>query len=676
MITRVLPGFASIIILVSCSKTTENSFPAFTPVPYQDVVITSGFWKAKIDSNQQNGIPSCFNSCDYSLVNFDIAAGVSDAKREGTEATDSDVYKVIQGAAHALDHHPDPPLEQFVDSLIDRIGAAQWEDGYLNTYWTINDPSKRWTRIETRHELYCAGHLFEAAAAYYEVTGKRKLLDIAIRMADHIDLVFGPGKLENVSGHEEIELALIRLYEVTDEERYLKLAEFFLEERGNPERLAYRASLGDNDPNFGTPERFLIPEYRQDHLPVIDQRKATGHAVRAAYLYSGMADYARVSGSQEYMPALNAIWEDIVLKKIYVTGAIGTAQFHDEGFGSDYNLPNESAYCETCSAIALMLWNYRMEQLTGDSKFADLFELTLYNGGISGGSARGDRFFYTNPLEGNEGNNRHPWYEPGCCPSNFVRFIPQIDQYIYGQNDDKIYVNQFIGSTASLNINGSKIELEQETNYPWEDKVAITIQSDKPVKANILIRIPGWARGNFFPGGLYKYHTHTHTDTHTQLGNTGGYTEKREQLTVNGEQGFKVKVNGKKVKSNFNEKGYLSLQRKWKNGDLIQIELDMEPRLVEGRPEIKDVEGQQVLTRGPVIYCLEGIDNSVILENPGLYKYTTQELNIQANNELTYGINTISGEMSKIENHQLIKFTAIPYFSWRNRGATKMRVWF
>jgi len=654
---KVLLVITVLLLIFSCkNRSKETSIAAYTPVSFKKVKITDNFWLSKIDSNQQNGIPGCFESCNHSLINFDIAAGESTAKREGTIASDSDVYKIIQGAAHTLDHISDPALEQFVDSLIVRIVAAQEEDGYLYTHWSISDLSQRWTQIETKHELYCAGHLFEAAAAYYQVTGKRKLLDVAIRLADHIDSVFGPGKLENISGHQEIELALIKLFEVTGENRYLNLAEFFLEERGNPERLAYRASLGDKDPNFGTPERFLKPAYRQDHLPVKDQRKATGHAVRAAYLYSGMTDYARITGSGDYLPALKSIWHDIVDKKIYVTGSIGTAEFHDEGFGSEYSLPNKSAYCETCSAIALMLWNYRMAALTGEAKYLDLFELTLYNGGLSGGSAKGDRFFYTNPLEGNPRHNRHPWYEPGCCPSNFVRFIPQIDQFIYGQKNNTIYINQFIGSELSATINNNNLLLKLSTNYPWDNIVDIEIELSGKVKAGINIRIPAWLRGQFYPGELYQYST----------------ANEENELSVD----LIVSVNGRKVSLQVDDKGFICLNRTWKNMDKIHIEFSMPVKLVEGHPNIKDVEDQKVLSRGPVIYCLEELDNKLIMENPDLFEYIPGEFIIQTNNEFTHGINTISGRMQYKDSEKSVEFKAIPYFSWRNRGPTNMLVWF
>lgn len=653
----------TVLILSSCQESHETTFPAYNPVSYQQVTITDAFWLAKIDSNHQNGIPGCFESCDHSLVNFDIAAGISDAKRQGTEATDSDVYKIIQGAAHALDHHPDPELEKYIDALIDRIAAAQEDDGYLDTYWSIKDISRRWTMIETRHELYCAGHFFEAACAYYEVTGKRKILDMAIKLADHIDSVFGKGKLENIPGHQEIELALFRLYEVTGEERYFKLAEYFLEERGNPERLAYRAGLGEKDPNFGIPARWLKPSYRQDHIPVKDQRKATGHAVRASYMFSGMADYSRISGSDIYMPALNALWNDIVDKKIYVTGSIGTAEFHDEGFGSEYSLPTDAAYCETCSAIALMFWNHRMAALTGDARFSDLFELTLYNGGISGGSASGDLFFYTNPLEATPKKKRNPWYEPGCCPSNFVRFIPSIDQYIYGQNETDIFVNQFIGSKLETQVDGVDFNLELSSAYPWNNTVEIKVNCNKTVKTNLMIRIPGWVRGEFYPGDLYSYSS----------------SQSSEQSSQSSELSFQriaVNLNGKKKMIDVNDKGYISLDRKWKDGDVVHIEFDMPVRLVEGNPNLKDVEGQKVLTRGPVLFCLEGVDNPSILENPENYKFNSEDFSVQADNTLTFGINTIQGNMNQVEGGESVRFNAIPYFAWRNRGPSAMRIWF
>lgn len=659
---------ASLLVVNSCQTGESTDFPAYQPISFQQVSIQDEFWSAKIDSNHQKGIPGCFEACDYSLVNFDIAAGISDAERQGTEASDSDVYKIIQGAAHALDHHPDPVLENYVDQLIDRIAAAQQADGYLNTYWTIKDLSRRWTMIETRHELYCAGHFFEAATAYYQVTGKRKMLDMAIQLADHIDSVFGPGKLENIPGHQEIELALFNLYEVTGEERYFKLAGYFLEERGNPKRLAYRASLGERDPNFGIPARWLKPSYRQDHIPVKEQRKATGHAVRASYMFAGMADYTRLSKSEVYMPALNALWQDIVNKKIYINGSIGTTEFHDEGFGSEYSLPTDKAYCETCSAIALMLWNYRMASLTGDARFSDLFELTLYNGGLSGGSASGDRFFYVNPLEGHPNHEREAWYEPGCCPSNFVRFVPQIDQFIYGQNENRIYVNQFVGSELTTSVGEEQLLLKQTTAYPWKNTVNLELRLDRKTRINLMIRIPGWARGKFYPGDLYGY-----------SGAQGGSSESTEHRVPSSNKtdpSVILRLNGRNQAIRVNELGYISLDRKWTDGDQVELSFEMPVKLVSANPLVKDVEGQQVLTRGPVLYCLEGIDNQFVMENSKQYGYLDGDFRLAPSDDISRGINFINGYLINRETKDQVGFSAIPYFAWRNRGATEMRVWF
>ncbi len=645
--------------LFSCQPTHQP--PGFEPVHFSEVEIGSDFWSAKIDSNHQNGIPGCFESCDHSLVNFDIAAGISDSVRKGTEATDSDVYKIIQGAAHALDHRPDHELEAYIDRLIDRIAAAQEDDGYLNTYFKIRGLEDRWTLIKTRHELYCAGHLFEAAADYFEVTGKTKLLDMATNLADHIDSLFGPGKLEETSGHQEIELALIRLYEVTGEERYLSLAEYFLEERGNPERLEREKTLGENDAYANVPKRWLKSSYRQDHLPVKDQHSATGHAVRAAYLYRGMSDFARVRQTDRYDEALNKLWNDIAKKKIYITGSIGTAQFHDEGFGSDYNLPNATAYCETCSAIALMYWNHSMLSMTGDAKYADLFELTLYNGGISGGSAVGDRFFYTNPLEGNPRQNRRPWYEPGCCPSNFVRFIPMIDQFIYGTNEETIVINHFIGSKLKTKLFGKSLTIEQATNYPWHDQVDINIEPERSQKFTLKIRIPAWLNNNFIPGDLYQY---------AELAKES-QVQSQDLATP-----LMVSINGSLLEAPVIDSGYLILTRKWQPNDQISINMNMPIRLVEGRPEIKDVANQQVLTRGPVVYCLEEIDNPEVFQAPHDFKYQVKSTELIREDAITHGIYAIKGNMLNQQTGDEVTFKAIPYFAWRNQGPTAMQVWF
>jgi DUF1680 family protein len=375
-------------------------FPIVENVSFQDVKITDNFWRPKIEKNRVAGIRSALKECSQSMENFDISAGKKKGEHKGNVASDSDVYKVIQGAAYALHHTPDKELEATIDSLIIRIVAAQQPDGYLFTYWTINDPSQQWQDIPKKHELYCAGHLIEAAVAYYQATGKRKFLDAAIRFANHIDSVFGPNKRLEVPGHAEIELALYKLHKVTHEKKYLDLSAFFVDERGDPKRMTVeKITPPDRDPNANTPQRWRPPSYKQDHLPVTKQYYAVGHAVRACYLYSSMADISMENKDSKYLPALDSIWNDIVGKKLYITGGIGTRQFHDEGFGSAYLLPNDQAYCETCSNIALTFWNRRMNLFHGEAKYTDLVELTMYNAGISGVSLSGDRFFYTNPME-------------------------------------------------------------------------------------------------------------------------------------------------------------------------------------------------------------------------------------------------------------------------------------
>lgn len=625
---------------------------SFDPVPFSRVTVDDDFWTPRIDSNRINGIPGCFAACNYSLVNFDIAAGHSNATREGTLASDSDVYKIIQGVAHALDHDRDARLEAFTDSLIERIAAAQEPDGYLDTYFTILFPEKKWINEEQNHELYCAGHLFEAAADYYQVTGKRRLLDVAIRLADHIDQKFGKGKLEEVSGHEEIELALVSLYEVTREKRYLDLAVFFLEERGNPQRLQRKAQPIENDPNEKTPKRYRKPEYRQDHIPVRDQMTAVGHAVRAAYLYCGMADMARETGSDEYLPALVSLSNDIITRKIYVTGATGTSEYKDEGFGSGA-LKNSEAYCETCSSIALMLWNSRMAGLTGESRYADLFELTLYNGGLSGVSLSGNRFFYENPLESAGHDQRDTWYEPGCCPSNMVRFIPQIDRFIYGQKDNRIFVNQFIGSTAEIMLPEGPVTLTQTTGYPRTGKVMMQLSLKKDTRFAVNIRIPSWVRGEFFPGGLYGY----------------------EVAPIDTLTSFSVRINGIAKEYPVTGNGYVEIRRKWHNNDQIELLFDMPVSLVKGNPEIKDVTGKSVLTRGPVVYCLESVDNPELFSDFGACKMDKKSVKSVFLPDLLGGVSVITGTAICTGNKPAVTFTAIPYYAWSNRGLSAMRVW-
>jgi len=622
-------------------------------VSFLDVTITDHFWRQKIEINRVAGIRHALQQASQSIEYFDIAAGNKEGEHKGNLASDSDVYKIIQGAAYALYHTPDKELEAIIDSVIDRIVAAQQPDGYLFTYWTVHDLSQRWKDIERKHELYCAGHMFEAAAAYYQVTGKRKFLDAAMRFANHIDSIFGPDKRLEVPGHEEIELALYKLYEVTGEKRYLDLSIFFIDERGNPERIADALIPPEHDPNANTPRRWRHPSYRQDHLPVAEQYYAIGHAVRAGYLYSSMADIAMETKDAKYLPALDSIWNDIVRKKLYITGGIGTRQFHDEGFGSDYLLPNDQAYCETCSAIALTFWNRRMNLLHGDAKYADLVELTMYNSGISGVSLSGDRFFYTNPLESDGKHRRRAWFDPPCCPSNMVRFLPEIGSTIYGKRGNEIFVNQFIGSEASIALPDNKIKLTQETDYPWDGGISLKVDPETPVDFTLHIRIPGWAHGELLPGGLYHY-------------------AKDETLP---EKEVILKVNGRRIRKIHLERGYAVIHRKWKMGDMVEVELPMNVQMVAGNPRIEDAQGKVVLMRGPMVYCIEEIDNEGYFDDASEVHLLPAGLKAEYREDLLGGVVTISGDASLDAKGKKFDITAVPYYAWCNREQGQMKVW-
>jgi DUF1680 family protein len=662
---RIFLLMAGCSILVSCSgpETGYEENSAAGPhawqeqiveeVSFREVTLTDSFWGPKIETNRTASVRHALREASRSIEYFDIAAGKKEGDHEGNLASDSDVYKIIQGAAYALHHAPDPELEATIDSVIDRIVAAQQPDGYLFTYWTIKDPSQRWKDLERKHELYCAGHLFEAAAAYYQVAGKRKFLDAAMRLADHIDSIFGPDKRRDVPGHEEIELALYKLYEVTGEKRYLDLSIFFIDERGNPERIAGALVPPENDPNANTPNRWRHPSYRQDHLPVTEQYHAVGHAVRAAYLYSAMADIAMENGEAKYFPALDSIWQDIVGKKLYITGGIGTRQFHNEGFGTDYLLPNDQAYCETCSSIALTFWNRRMNLLHGDAKYADLMELTMYNSGISGVSLSGDRFFYANPLESDGKPQRRVWFNPPCCPSNVVRFLPEIGSTIYGRTDDAIYVNQFIGSRAAIVAAGHEITLIQRTDYPWDGKIGLEVNPATPVEFTLHIRIPGWAQGRLLPGGLYHY---------------------LEDETLP-EAGVVLKVNGKNVRNLHLKKGYAVISRKWKKGDRVELQLPLNARLVAGNPRIEDARGKAVLMRGPLVYCVEEVDNESYFDDVANAHLHPAAFEMKYRDDLLNGVVTIEGTVSSPTNGEAFSIKAIPYYAWNNRGQGRMKVW-
>jgi DUF1680 family protein len=539
---------------------------------------------------------------------------------------------------------PDAALETKIDSLIYLIGEAQEDDGYLFTNRTIMGENghewigkNRWEKVDDlSHELYNLGHFYEAATAYYQATGKSKILDIAIKSADLIDSVFGYGKLENWPGHQEVEIGLVKLYRVTGEKRYLGLAKFFLDIRG-------KDALGEKK------------TYNQSQIPVVEQTEAVGHSVRAAYMWSGMADVAALTGDQTYIDAITTIWEDVVYKKLYITGGIGAEGGH-EGFGGAYELPNARAYCETCAAIANVFWNHRMFLMTGDAKYIDVLERSLYNNVLSGVALSGDHFFYPNPLESAGQHKRSEWFGCACCPSNISRFIPSMPNYIYAQKDDQIYINLFVPSTTTFETGKGKLELSQKSNMPWDGNISVSIQPEKPVTTKLYIRIPGWASENPVPGNLYSFLESPSTNP-------------------------VFKVNGKEVTPKM-ENGYAVISKNWQPGDLVGIGLPYEIRKIKANPNIEDDRGKMALQLGPLVYCAEWADNGdtdllslVLPEN--------SRLSAEFRPALLGGVNVISGDAAGAEqtiasggdSASAPKFTAIPYYAWAHRGQGQMAVW-
>jgi len=613
------------------------------PVPFTSVKIQDKFWTPRQETSRKTTIPYCFEKCEETgrISNFAKAGGLMEGDFKGIFFNDSDLYKVIEGAAYSLQNYPDSVLEKYVDQIIDQIATAQWEDGYLYTYYSLpqRQPEKRWTNIRVHHELYCVGHFYEAAVAYYQATGKRKILDIALKNADLIDQVFGPNKKHAAPGHQEIEMGLVRLYRLTGEKRYLNLAKFFLDQRGNQA------------------EREIFGDYCQDHLPVTEQHAAVGHAVRAGYMYSGMADVAALTGNKSYINAIEKIWEDVVSRKYYITGGIGASR-HGEAFGEAYVLPNLTAYNETCAAIANVFWNHRMFLLNGHAKYLDVLEKTLYNGLLSGISLDGKHFFYPNPLEcdaefqfNQRDLTRKSWFNCSCCPVNVARIIPSLSGYIYAQQNEQIFVNLFIGSTAQINIKNQTVKINQQTDYPWNGQVNLEVEPEKALDFSILIRIPGWAREKPVPSNLYHF-------------------AKAQNATIT------IKVNGQPVK--WKEKnGFVVIQRLWKRGDTIQVDLPMPVRRVIANKKVIEDSGRVAIQRGPIVYCAEGVDNSNYVRNLALPENT--ELSSEHQSDLLGGITLLKGKgiAKEIGSPNTItpEIKLIPYYAWSHRGIGEMAVW-
>jgi len=615
------------------------------PVAFNLVNVVDKFWSPRLEINRAVTIPYCFQMCEETgrIRNFEKAAGLKEGKHEGIYFNDSDVYKVMEGAAYSLQVHPETMMRLYLDKLIAVMAGAQWEDGYLYTFYSLpqRQPEKRWTNEKDMHEQYCMGHLFEGAVAHYQVTGDKAFLDIATRCADYICQVFGPGKRTDPPGHQEIEIGLCKLYRVTGDGKYLDMAKFLLDSRGRK---------GNRGPDGNTG---LYGEYAQDHIPVIEQTEATGHSVRAAYMYTGMADVAALTGNMDYIKAIESIWHDVVGTKLYVTGGIG-ASGGNEGFSGKYELPNLTAYCETCASFANIFWNHRMFLMQGDAKYIDVLERTLYNAALSGIGANGDRFFYPNVLE-SKGSERSPWFDCACCPSNVARFVPSVPGYTYACRDKDVYVNLFISSDGTIQTAGTKVKLSQQTEYPWKGKTSIKVEPQKSERFTVCVRIPGWARNEAVPSDLYTFMTPV-DDKHT------------------------LKVNGKAISPSI-EKGYARIERQWQKGDTIELDLPMPVRRVIANEAVKADRGRVALQRGPIVFCLEGPDN----EGKVLTVAIADDAKLKSEHrpDLLNGVTVITGKAQvakrsgdgKVVAAGTRPFTAIPYYAWAHRGRAPMTVW-
>lgn len=617
----------------------------FSPVPFTSVRVTDSFWGQRLKASREVTIPLAFSKCEETgrYENFVKAAHPSESyKVGGLSFDDTDVYKTIEGASYLLQTYPDEKLEAYIDSVLEIVATAQEPDGYLYTARTMNPKhphewagSKRWEKVEElSHEFYNLGHMVEGAVAHYQATGKRNFLDIAIRYADCVCREIGPGEgqLVRVPGHQIAEMALARLYLVTGDRKYLDEAKFFLDQRGHTSRR---------------------DEYSQAHKPVVEQDEAVGHAVRATYMYAGMADVAALTGDTAYVHAIGRIWDNIVGKKLYITGGIG-ATANGEAFGKNYELPNMSAYCETCAAIGNVYVNYRLFLLHGEAKYYDVLERTLYNGLISGVSLDGGGFFYPNPLESRGQHQRQPWFGCACCPSNICRFIPSLPGYVYAVKDKDVYVNLFMSNEADLKVGKKDVVLEQQTRYPWTGDVTVSVKKNKAGTFALKIRIPGWVRGEVVPSDLYRYADGKRLD-------------------------YAVKVNGEPVEAEL-QSGYFTIERKWKKGDRVEVHFDMEPRVVKAHHKVEADRGLVAVERGPLVYCAEWPDNDFDLTN--MLVNRTPAFETVERPDLLYGLTEIRTDAQVLGYDPIgrltvsdVKLTLIPYYAWAHRGTGNMKVW-
>ncbi|MBN1674208.1 MAG: glycoside hydrolase family 127 protein [Kiritimatiellae bacterium] len=634
---------------------TSRPARVLVPVPFKRVAVEGGFWGPRLETNRTVTLPLEYEQCRKTRrLEALKRTWRPGARNQPHHFWDSDIAKWIEAAAYSLSTHPDPKLRRRVDAVVDLLANGQQEDGYLNTYFTTVAPDARWTNLCHMHELYCAGHLMEAAVAYYAATGRRKLLDVLCRYADHIARTFGPrrGQKRGYPGHEEIELALVKLYRATGERRYLRLASYFVDERGREPHYFDREAAARGEARSARGRACY--DYNQAHLPVRVQKTAEGHAVRACYLYAGMADVAAETGDKGLLAACRAIWRNITERRLYVTGAVGSSRF-GERFTFDYDLPNETAYAETCANIALVFFAHRMLQIEADSRYADVMERAIYNGVLSGVSLDGTRFFYDNLLavhprapafNRQKPAGRQEWFGCACCPPNIARFIASLGAYVYSAGRRALYVHLYVAGSASVELDGRPVLIEQKTGYPWTDRVQLTVRCGEPARFALALRVPGWCRR------------------------------------------ASVKVNGSRVGlAGCMRKGYAAIRRTWRNGDRIELTLPMPVERVEANPHVRQDCGRVALQRGPVVYCLEEVDNGQDLNDITLPR--AAKLSARLDRALFGGVPVVTGRAwrrNAAEWHgdlyrpagskrRPARIRAVPYFLWANRNAGEMLVW-
>ena len=618
---------AAAAVLSCCESGPKTGYP-IGQVPFTDVKVSDDFWGGRLQASREVTIPLAFSKCEETgrYDNFVRATKPDSTYRvRGYSFDDTDVYKTVEGASYLLQTYPDAKLEAYIDSVLVLVAAAQEPDGYLNTARQMNPwhphnwmGKERWSQVEElSHEFYNLGHMVEGAVAHYQATGKRNFLDVAIKYADCVCAAIGDGEgqVARVPGHQIAEMALSKLYLVTGDRKYLEQAKYFLDKRG---RTAHR------DP------------YNQSHKPILEQDEVVGHAVRAEYMYSGIADVAALTGAQDYIDAIDRIWENIVSKKLYLTGGVG-ARRSGEAFGDNYELPNLTSYCETCAAIGNVYFNYRMFLLHGDARYIDVLERTLYNGVISGVSLDGGTFFYPNPLASDGRHHREPWFGCACCPSNICRFIPSVPGYVYAAEGKDLYVNLYLANTMTHKLQGREVTLSQATSYPWDGDVRITVDANKAGTFTLRLRIPGWVRGEVVPSDLYAYADGLQT-------------------------GYSVRVNGEEQTATLDH-GYFCITRAWKAGDEVALHFDMEPRLVRANEAVEADRGRLAVERGPLVYCAEWPDNEGDVLEASVA--VGDALSAEMRGDLLGGIQVIKdGDL-----------TLIPYYAWCHRGSGHMQVW-